>query len=174
MLIISIRIQDCSVPLTSGVSVCIPSLPCEHLGSRRDDGVRPSGPSLLALLHLTTSVVVWWDLHHPLAMRLQGELGSLYGSAHPGAWPGQQLRWYDHRALVLLVVVYTIIRVHWVHLIHFIFSFGDFSVSIWKCLPSWIYKPRNICRNLGPMCGPTCIPFIPLYIVFLLYSMKTD
>lgn len=56
MLIIAIQIQDCSVPLISGVSVSIPSLPCEHLG--RENGVRPLGPSSLALLHLTTSVAV--------------------------------------------------------------------------------------------------------------------
>lgn len=56
MLLIDIQIQGCSVPLTSGVSVSIPSLPCEHLG--REDGVRPLGPSSLALLHLTTSVAV--------------------------------------------------------------------------------------------------------------------
>ena len=36
MMIISIQIQDCSVPLTPGVSVCIPSLPVSILVSREE------------------------------------------------------------------------------------------------------------------------------------------
>lgn len=51
MLIIAIQIQDCSVPLISGVSVSIPSLPCEHLGGEWGEAIRPLFLGSLALDH---------------------------------------------------------------------------------------------------------------------------
>ena len=65
VLIISIQIQDCSVPLTPGVSACIPSLPGNILVSREEWWGEAISSSSLALLHLTTSVAVWRDPHHP-------------------------------------------------------------------------------------------------------------